>query len=133
MAKKKATKKPTGGELGKVEAARAAELQTLRRLRRQQTAITEASRAVTRACRRADRARVEASRDLLEGTGWAAYEVAEMQRRERELEQARGEVDELRTQWEQSTEELRKTDERNQELRAELEGLRERAAVGAAR
>ena len=78
MAKKTVKKKGTGAELARVERERAAELATLRRLKGQQLRIVAVSRAVTRAVRRADLARIDVARELVQGTEWGIYGRSEI-------------------------------------------------------
>src|SRR5947207_860532 len=98
MLKKTVKKKGTGAELARVERERAAELATLRRLKGQQVRIVEVSRAVTRAVRRADLARIDVARELVQGTEWGIYDRDGIRTVHADAEGAEGAAAELRGQ-----------------------------------
>jgi hypothetical protein len=89
MAKTKNTTKGQSIRMGSVEAKNRRDAQELRRLRYQQRRIVDLSRALSRATRAADKARLDAARELCTDTGWGVFGIVEWAAREREIRQLR--------------------------------------------
>jgi small ligand-binding sensory domain FIST len=96
MSKKKVRRKLVGADVDNIELNNRREQQQLRRLRDQQRRITDLSRALRRATRQADVARLDAARELCAETGYGVFGLEEWDKLNAAVDELEREVREYR-------------------------------------